>query len=87
MDPPASTLRHQVALAARLHDAGPLDRLLLAAGGWRWLQRRFERTLTALAARFGFLSLVIFAIRLGQPRTVLPQRARRRDSGSRWRAP
>jgi uncharacterized protein YndB with AHSA1/START domain len=41
-----------VALAATVERAALLDRILLAAGGRRWLGRRFERTLNRLAAHF-----------------------------------
>jgi hypothetical protein len=43
----------RVVLAATVERAGLLDRILLAAGGRRWLQLRFERTLKHLAAHFG----------------------------------
>jgi hypothetical protein len=39
----------RVRLAADLERAGPLDRLLLAAGGRWWLRRRFASTLERLA--------------------------------------
>lgn len=42
-----------VTLAARIHRATPLDRLLLAAGGLSWMRRRFRGSLRALAERFG----------------------------------
>lgn len=40
----------RVRLAADLENAGALDRLLLALGARRWLERRFHETLAALAA-------------------------------------
>lgn len=40
----------RVRLAAEVDGAGTFDRLLLALGGRRWLQRRFAETLDALAA-------------------------------------
>jgi polyketide cyclase/dehydrase/lipid transport protein len=40
----------RVALRAVVLRAGPLDRLLLAAGGRRWLRRRFRRVLARLDA-------------------------------------
>jgi Polyketide cyclase / dehydrase and lipid transport len=40
----------RVRLAAELDRVAPLDRLLLALGGRRWLERRFEETLESLAA-------------------------------------
>ena len=43
----------RVRLAAEVERAGTLDRLLLAAGGRRWLRRRFERTLERLAEELG----------------------------------
>lgn len=39
----------RVRLAATVLAAGPLDRLLLAAGGRTWLRRRFATTLRRLA--------------------------------------
>jgi hypothetical protein len=39
----------RVRLAAKVRSAGPLDRLLLAAGGRAWLRRRFTVTLSRLA--------------------------------------
>jgi hypothetical protein len=42
----------QVELAAFVEKAGLLDRLLLAAGGRRWLRRRFSSILVRLAQRF-----------------------------------
>lgn len=41
-----------VRLEAEVERAGPLDRLLLAAGGRRWLRRRFGTTVVTLARRF-----------------------------------
>jgi uncharacterized protein YndB with AHSA1/START domain len=41
----------RVALHATVQDASALDRLLLALGGRRWMQRRFESTLERLAER------------------------------------
>jgi hypothetical protein len=41
-----------VTLSARVEQASPLDRLLLAAGGRTWLESRFERILSTLAGRF-----------------------------------
>jgi hypothetical protein len=41
-----------VRLEAEVEHATPLDRLLLAAGGRAWLQRRFGATVVALARRF-----------------------------------
>jgi Polyketide cyclase / dehydrase and lipid transport len=43
----------RVRLAAEVEDARPLDRLLLALGGRRWLERRFSETLDALASELG----------------------------------
>ena len=43
----------RVRLAATVDHASPLDRLLLALGGRRWLSGLFERTLERLAERFG----------------------------------
>ena len=40
----------RVRLAAEVENARRLDRLLLALGGRRWLERRFHETLAALAA-------------------------------------
>jgi len=42
----------QVRLAARIEQAGILDRLILFLGGARWMQRVFRETLRALAAHF-----------------------------------
>lgn len=42
----------RVVLAARLQQAGVLDRLLLAAGGRRWVRHRFGSILQTLANRF-----------------------------------
>ena len=42
----------RVELAAHLQQAGLLDRLLLAAGGRRWVRRRFASILATLAKRF-----------------------------------
>jgi Polyketide cyclase / dehydrase and lipid transport len=39
-------------LAADVVDASTFDRLLLAAGGRRWLERRFERIVRSLGSRF-----------------------------------
>ncbi|HEX6460764.1 MAG TPA: SRPBCC family protein [Thermoleophilaceae bacterium] len=41
-----------VTLSARVEEAAPLDRLLLAAGGRAWLESRFHRILATLAERF-----------------------------------
>jgi hypothetical protein len=41
----------QVRLRARVLSAGPLDRLLLAAGGRWWMRRAFAATLRSLAER------------------------------------
>jgi uncharacterized protein YndB with AHSA1/START domain len=41
-----------VTLAARVEEAAPLDRLLLAAGGRAWLESRFQRILATLEERF-----------------------------------
>jgi Polyketide cyclase / dehydrase and lipid transport len=41
-----------VRLVAEVQRAGPLDRLALAAGGRRWLHRRFGATVVALAHHF-----------------------------------
>jgi Polyketide cyclase / dehydrase and lipid transport len=41
-----------VRLEAEVEQAGPLDRLLLAAGGRRWLRRRFGATVVTLARCF-----------------------------------
>ena len=43
--------RTRVRLEATVQDASALDRLLLALGGRRWMQRRFETTLEGLAER------------------------------------
>ena len=43
----------RVRLAAEVEQAGTLDRLLLAAGGRRWLRRRFASTLERLATELG----------------------------------
>jgi hypothetical protein len=40
----------RVRLAADIEGTGRLDRVLLRLGGRRWLERRFEETLEALAA-------------------------------------
>jgi hypothetical protein len=40
----------RVRLAAEIENARGLDRLLLALGARRWLERRFQETLAALAA-------------------------------------
>lgn len=40
----------RVELVAVVLTAGPLDRLLLAVGGRRWLSRRFDAVLAALSA-------------------------------------
>ncbi len=45
-------LASRVELAARVESARPLDRLLLALGGRRWLRRRFVSTLERLAYHF-----------------------------------
>jgi hypothetical protein len=42
-----------VSLAAEVHSASPLDRLLLALGGRAWLERRLASTLAHLARHFG----------------------------------
>ena len=42
----------RVRLAAAVERASRVDRLLLAAGGRRWLERRFAATLEGLAAEF-----------------------------------
>ena len=42
----------RVTLAARIETASPLDRVLLALGGRRWLRRHFKTTLAHLAAQF-----------------------------------
>lgn len=42
----------RVELAARIESTAPLDRLLLALGGRRWLRRRFVATLERLACHF-----------------------------------
>ena len=41
----------EVTLAAEVERDSALDRLLLAAGGRRWLERRFQEVLEALAER------------------------------------
>jgi hypothetical protein len=41
-----------VRLEAAVESTGAVDRLLLAAGGRRWLRRRFGATVRALARRF-----------------------------------
>lgn len=41
-----------VTLSAKVEQASPLDRLLLAGGGRAWLESRFERILATLAERF-----------------------------------
>jgi uncharacterized protein YndB with AHSA1/START domain len=41
-----------VVLRAEVVRAGRLDRVLLALGGLRWLERMFDSTLSTLAARF-----------------------------------
>lgn len=46
----AGAARSVVELTARTEVAGWLDRLLLAAGGARWLRQSLERTLRALDA-------------------------------------
>jgi uncharacterized protein YndB with AHSA1/START domain len=61
-----------VRLEAELERATPLDRLLLAAGGRAWLQRRFGATVVALARRFAGAS------RSAEPRPPAPPEA--------WRA-
>ena len=43
----------RVRLAAEVDSTSGLDRVLLALGGRRWLQRRFEETLGALASQLG----------------------------------
>jgi hypothetical protein len=45
--------RSRVALTATVLRVGALDRLLLAAGGRRWLARSFDRVLMLLAATLG----------------------------------
>lgn len=45
---PAAGGRTEVTLAARVVEASPLDRMLLAAGGRRWLARIFEDALENL---------------------------------------
>jgi hypothetical protein len=47
--------RSHVALTATVLRIGTLDRLLLAAGGRRWLARSFHRVLIMLAATLGVL--------------------------------
>jgi len=42
----------RVRLAADIEHVGPLDRMLLAAGGRRWMARVFQQTLERLAERF-----------------------------------
>jgi hypothetical protein len=42
-----------VSLSATVEDAGPTDRLLLAAGGKLWMGRVFAATLSRLAAQTG----------------------------------
>jgi uncharacterized protein YndB with AHSA1/START domain len=49
LEPSGSGTR--VRLEATVQDASALDRLLLALGGHRWMQRRFESTLERLAER------------------------------------
>jgi hypothetical protein len=46
----------RVLLAAAVERASTLDRLLLRAGGLRWLQRRFEATLEGLVEEFAAVS-------------------------------
>ena len=43
----------RVALEATIERAAPLDRMLLALGGRRWLERRFGRILETLERRVG----------------------------------
>lgn len=43
----------RIELAAEVQRAGPGDRLLLALGGRRWIQHRFEAILDTLARRLG----------------------------------
>jgi uncharacterized protein YndB with AHSA1/START domain len=47
---PVSPERTRVALSARVTAAAPLDRLLLAIGGRRWLEALFHRVLARLSA-------------------------------------
>jgi carbon monoxide dehydrogenase subunit G len=42
----------RVALVAEVEKAAPLDRLMLAVGGRRWMAQVFERALERLAERF-----------------------------------
>ena len=42
----------RVRLAAEIEALGPLDRVLWAAGGRLWMERRFERVLDGLRRRF-----------------------------------
>jgi polyketide cyclase/dehydrase/lipid transport protein len=49
---PRSTGGCEVTLTAAVVRAGPMDRLVLALGGARWMRRLFAATLTHLAARF-----------------------------------
>jgi hypothetical protein len=58
-----------VRLEAHVERAGPLDRLLLAAGGRRWLRRRFRSTIAGLAGRCAGAS------RPGEPRPPAPREA------------